>query len=130
MPPDESLYPADWVAVAEKDLNRLARALGDDDPELAGFCLQQAVEKFLKAFLLSKGWDLRRIHTLAVLLDDAILYEPTFERYRLTCQQITSFYMLDRYPTTAKAGTTEQVIHDSLRNIQGLIDYIRAALPK
>lgn len=130
MPPNESLYPADWTAVAEKFLNRLARALGDNDPELAGFCLQQAVEKFLKAYLLSKGWELRRIHTLAVLLDDAVLYEPTFEVYRLACQQITSFYMLDRYPTTAKAGTTEKAIRDSLNDIHGLIDHIRAVLPK
>lgn len=114
MPPNDSLYPADWMAVAEKDLNRLSRALGDNDPELAGYCLQQAVEKLLKAFLLSKGWELRRIHTLAVLLDDAIVYEPTFEIYRLACQQITSFYMLDRYPTTASAGITEQAIRDSL----------------
>jgi len=42
------------------------------DGELAGFCLQQAVEKFLKAFLLSKGWKLRRVHDLNTLLDDAL----------------------------------------------------------
>ena len=90
--------------------------------------MQQAVVKFLKAFLLSKGWELRRIHTLAVLLNDAVRYEPSFEVYRLACQQITSFYMLDRYPTIAKAGTTEQAIRDSLNDIQGLIGHIRAAL--
>lgn len=58
--------------------------------------VQQAVEKYLKAFLLSQGWGLRRIHTLSVLLDDAIQYEPAFEQYRLACQKITTFYMLDR----------------------------------
>jgi HEPN domain-containing protein len=67
MSPQESLYSADWLRIAEKDLRRARRSLGDNDPEMAGFCLQQAIEKFLKAFLLSKGWQLRRIHSLEAL---------------------------------------------------------------
>jgi len=75
MPPRESRYPKDWLAFAEKDLARVKRSLHDKDPELAAFCLQQAVEKFLKAFLLSKGWKLRRIHDLEALLDDAMAHD-------------------------------------------------------
>jgi HEPN domain-containing protein len=55
MPREESLYPAEWLRIAEKDLARAGRLLSIDDPEAAGFFLQQAVEKFLKAYLLSKG---------------------------------------------------------------------------
>ncbi len=93
---DDSPYPVDWLRIAEKDLKRLQRALRAHDPNQAGLYLQQAVETFLKAFLLSCGSPLRRIHMLDVLLTDAISYEPAFARYRLACQQITSFYMLDR----------------------------------
>jgi HEPN domain-containing protein len=63
----ESTYPADWLRIAEKDFGRVERLLDNRDPEMAGFCLQQALEKFLKAFLLSKGWQLRRIHNLDAL---------------------------------------------------------------
>jgi hypothetical protein len=56
MPREESRYPDDWLRIAEKDLARTERSLDDGDPELAGCCLQQAIEKFLKAFLLTKGW--------------------------------------------------------------------------
>lgn len=35
----ESLYPADWMRIAEKDLKRADRLLADNDVELAGFCL-------------------------------------------------------------------------------------------
>jgi HEPN domain-containing protein len=59
-----SMYPADWIRIAERDWRRVEQLLAIDDPELAGFCLQQAVEKFLKAFLLSRGWSLHRIHDL------------------------------------------------------------------
>ena len=51
MPREESPYAVDWLRIAEKDLGRVERMLEDDDPEMAGFCLQQAMEKFLKAFL-------------------------------------------------------------------------------
>ncbi len=40
----ESLYPVDWMRITEKDLKRVDRLLADNDVELAGFCLQQAVE--------------------------------------------------------------------------------------
>ena len=41
MSPQESLYFADWLRIAEKDLRRAKRLLGDNDPDMAGFCLQQ-----------------------------------------------------------------------------------------
>lgn len=96
MPLEESLYPADWLRIAEKDLQRARRLLEEHDSGLAGFCLQQAVEKFLKAFLLSKGWQLRRIHNLDTLLDDAIIYEASLNDFRSVCQKITAFYFVER----------------------------------
>jgi len=56
------------------------------------------VEKFLKAFLLSKGWQLRRIHNLDALLDDAIMYDSSLERFHHVCQKIAAFCFVERYP--------------------------------
>jgi HEPN domain-containing protein len=91
MPPDESMYPPEWLRIAGKDLERVSRSLRDGDPELAGFCLQQAVEKYLKAFLLSRGWKLQRTHNLEVLLDAATAYAPDLEDFRAVCQVITLY---------------------------------------
>jgi hypothetical protein len=41
MPHEDSHYPDEWFAIAEKDLHRMKWALAGDDPALAGFCLQQ-----------------------------------------------------------------------------------------
>lgn len=101
MPLDDSRYPSDWTRIAEKDILRAERSLRDDDPELAGFCLQQALEKFLKAFLLAKGWQLRRIHDLEALLDDAVVHDTSLEEFRTLCQKATKYYFLERYPLTA-----------------------------
>lgn len=55
---EDSLYPPDWIRIAEKDWERTKRMLEDEDPEAAGFFLQQSLEKYLKAFLLQQGWQL------------------------------------------------------------------------
>jgi HEPN domain-containing protein len=125
---NDSPYPGDWLEIAEKDLKRLHRALRAQYPDQAGFYLQQTVEKFLKAFLLSRGATLRRIHILDILLAEAIPHEPTFIQYQLVCQKITAFYMLDRYPILADAGTTEQIVRECHRDVRGLMKQIRAAL--
>lgn len=125
MPHEESLYPADWVRIAEKDLRRVDRLLDKHDPELAGFCLQQAVEKFLKAFLLSKGWRLRRIHNLDALLDDAITYDTSLEEFRNVCQKISVFYFVERYPFLVETGITEQDVRASLDEVTDLVERLR-----
>lgn len=125
MPHEESLYPADWVRIAEKDLVRVDRLLDEHDPELAGFCLQQAVEKFFKAFLLSKGWRLRRIHNLDALLDDAITYDASLEKFRSVCQKISAFYFLERYPFLVETGITEEDIRASLDEAKELVENLR-----
>ena len=56
MPPEDSQYPLDWLHIAERDFVRVERLLAIDDAQAAGFFLQQAIEKFLKAYLLSRGW--------------------------------------------------------------------------
>jgi hypothetical protein len=40
MPHEKSPYAVDKLRIAEKDLGRVERMLEDDDPEMAGFCLQ------------------------------------------------------------------------------------------
>ena len=127
MPAEESRYPADWLRLAEKDLKRVARALRDDDPELAGFCLQQAVEKFLKAFLLANGWKLERIHDLGRLLDEARTYDPDLSRFRDACQRITDYYVVERYPLIPDAGPSSEEVQRSLEAARELIEKIRNA---
>ncbi len=124
MPPNDSAYPADWFRIAEKDLARVERCLSAGDAELAGFCFQQAVEKFLKGFLLGRGWTLRRIHDLEVLLDDAASHHSSLEQFREVCQKISKYYMLQRYPLPA-SGPTETEIRECLSSAEQLIEKLR-----
>jgi HEPN domain-containing protein len=122
---EESLYPADWLRIAEKDLARAKHLLDIQDAEAAGFFLQQAVEKFLKAFLLSKGWKLERIHDLEALLNAALAYDPPMEQFRPACQKITGFYFVERYPFIIEASLTEDDVRSALDQVSGLIEKIK-----
>jgi len=121
----ESLYPADWLRIAEKDLGRVEHLLDVQDAEASGFFLQQAVEKFLKAFLLSKGWRLERIHDLEALLNAALAYDPSLEQFRSVCQKVTGFYFVERYPFITETGLTEDDVCSSLRQVKELIEKLR-----
>ncbi|MGH7450178.1 MAG: HEPN domain-containing protein [bacterium] len=124
---EDSLYPADWLRIAEKDWGRISHLLDVRDPEAAGFYLQQAVEKFLKAFLLSKGWKLDKIHDLEKLLNDALAYDSSLEEFRPTCQKITAFYFVERYPFVTDVFLTEEDIRGSMKEIEKFVEKLRAA---
>jgi HEPN domain-containing protein len=121
----ESSYPQDWLRIAERDLTRVARSLRDEDPAAGGYFLQQAVEKLLKAFLLSKGWRLRRIHDLEALLDDAVKYDVRFEEYRSLCQQATGYYLVERYPLGSGASPSVGEVREALGVALRLADQVR-----
>ncbi len=95
---EDSLIPEDWKNIARKDWERVKRNLRDNDPESAGFYLQQSLEKYLKAFLLQHGWRLRKIHELHYLLNEAVVYDQTLESFRKLCERVSGYYIADRYP--------------------------------
>jgi HEPN domain-containing protein len=87
----ESLYPQDWFRKGEQDLKAAKVLLSSDNLETASFHLHQAVEKYLKGYLLSKGWKLRRIHDLEELLDETITYNKSFKEFREVTQMATEY---------------------------------------
>lgn len=76
----------------------MKRRLAEDDVDDAVFHLQQAIEKYLKGFLLARGWTLKKIHDLEALLDDAVQYDPALEQFRPLAQEVTGYYLIERYP--------------------------------
>lgn len=78
----DSPYADDWLKVARRDWHRIHVMLADGGTDGAGFFLQQAIEKYLKAFLLRQGWKLKKVHTLHSLLDEAAAFAAVEESER------------------------------------------------
>ncbi len=124
----ESSYPMDWLTIAERDLRRVSILLASEDPEGAGFHLQQALEKALKAFLIYSGWRLQRTHNLVSLLDSALAYDLDLEEFRLLCKEVTEYYFAERYPSTGRTGPGMIEVRDNLDKAQEMVLKIRAAI--
>ena len=117
----ESLYPRDWFDKARRDIGRVETLLrAGDDLEDAGFHLQQAVEKYLKGYLLSRGWRLEKTHDLVDLLNSSVKYEPFFEQFRPVCQQVTEYYVEERYPSLVCSRLTKEEIAEGLEKAKEL----------
>jgi len=123
---EESQYPKDWFRVGDREIERARNLLKLGDLEGAGFNIQQAVEKYLKGYLLSKGWVLKRIHNLETLLNEAIGFDPSFEMYRAYCQKTTQYYVEERYPFTIASMLNDAEIKESLSAAESIIIKIKA----
>ena len=69
--------------------------------------LQQAVEKYLKGWMLDRGWPLRRTHEVERLLDEATTYNPALRPFRGLCERLSNYYLVDRYPPAGLLGPNE-----------------------
>lgn len=120
-------YPADWLKKALGDFARVRVRLREGDVEDAAFHLQQAVEKALKAYLLLKGWRLKKIHDLEALLDDAVKYHAPFEPFRPLVQEVTGYYLTERYPGFEE-GPSEEEVATTYDQAKPLIKHIQRFL--
>ncbi len=67
------------------------------------------VEKYLKGFLMTKGWELKKTHDLPQLLDEAVKHAPKLEKFRSLCEETTVFYFEARYPFFKEGPKAQEV---------------------
>jgi len=129
----------EWLRKAGRDMRMLS--MGLEDPDLAepsAFHLQQAVEKYLKAYLIRNGWRLQRVHDLEKLLNEAIRFDDEFRRFVEVCKKITGWYIEVRYPTDEDEEEapplppppppTIEEVKQALAEIEPLLEKIRQSI--
>lgn len=116
-----SIYPDDWLNVARKDWHRMTVLLDDGDPDGAAFFLQQSLEKYLKAFLLGKGWKLRKIHELDTLLEFAVEFDARLEEFQGFSETVTGYYYTERYPLIIPSELATEDIKKDMAEAKKLI---------
>lgn len=128
----ESLLPKDWFAKAAQDMKRVDALLAINDEEGAGFHLQQAAEKYLKGYLLGRGWQLKRTHDLDDLIDDALQFDARFELFRKASRFSGEFYVSERYPFPLASTPPRKKLDAAIEKIKEMIAYIvqQTSVPK
>ena len=114
----------DWLPYARRDWSRAELLLREHDPAGAGIHLQQAVEKYLKGWLLDRGWTLRRTHEVERLLDEAVQLDPSLRPFRSLCLRLSTYYFVERYPPTALGGPDEVQMTADVAEARQLIQIV------
>ncbi len=92
---------AEWISKAEGDYvvaKREMRARGERNYDAVCFHCQQAVEKYLKAYLLKNGVDFPKPHNLIELHELCLPLDGSFEIQRDLLLELNQYGVRYRYP--------------------------------
>ena len=116
--------PLDWILLGEERLQSADALVGS-----RGVCysavelLQESVERYLKGYLISKGWKLERIHDLNRLVDLCLDHSAEFSRFAPLAQSLTEQFWAQHYPGDDLSEVGEDY-HELRSDAQELIDLI------
>ncbi len=97
-------YIKEWLMYAYDNLISAKRLFSNIEQEdyipyhTICFMCQGSAEKYLKAYLIWKGWELEKIHDLKNLLNYAIDFDSDFEKLLLECELLNEYIEEGRYP--------------------------------
>jgi len=126
---DEWLKPAarEWFERGDRDIET-AQLLYDEQgyTDMIAFHVQQAIEKYLKGYLVFRGQRTPRVHELDILLNlvsklETDLYAPFID----LCEKATRYYLEERYPPGPPAGYSREDISEDLGLAWKLVRAIR-----
>ncbi len=125
-------YIKEWFIKAEHDLKSAELIFKKRKYyDTTVILLQQAVEKYLKGYLIYKGWKLNKIHDLSELIKEAIKYNKKFEKFIDLSLELTEYYFEEKYPFEIEdTGIDKDNLKDNFKITKELIELIKKELKK
>ncbi len=119
--------PDDWLSHARSDL-ALAEISPPENVMLEGLCFhaQQAVEKAIKALLISYNLEFPRTHNIGALLDllpDTVLVPSEVEE----SVSLTAYAVMTRYPGDTEPVDTDEYI-EAIRLANAVLKWVQQLL--
>jgi Uncharacterized conserved protein related to C-terminal domain of eukaryotic chaperone, SACSIN len=122
----DTLKYNEWFIMGDKDLKG-AKILYEYDGDwgLVCFHLQQAVEKYIKGFLVYKTGMLQSGHNLFKLCKVASTCDKEFNRFLKDCAFLNSYYIETRYPAEEALVAAKEDVEESLKISENIIEYVK-----
>jgi len=117
--------PADWLLLAKDRLEKSDALFLHFGPSWSGVeLLQEAAERYLKGYLVSRGWTLVKTHDLNSLLASACSFDDSFTDFSSACQNLTEQFWEQHYPggDLDEVGDDYTGLRDSIGKMVDLID--------
>jgi len=123
---DNTVTAKKWLVNAEDDIRWCEASLTGGVWHGACFSAQQSVEKALKAFLLSQGKTIHKIHDLGALLESCRAIDPSFESIRETVLPLVDYYLQTRYPDMGDfIDYTEEKANNALSYAKSIVLFVK-----
>lgn len=116
----------EWIAKADEDYFFTKKHIQSEDSFFAPLCFhcQQAVEKYLKAYLISHEQPLRKTHDLVDLIRMCVLVDISFEEIREFAVLLNPYYVDTRYPAVWPVGSSQQEAYVALEAAGRIREFI------
>jgi len=112
----------EWIERGRHDLD-VAKILFKNQKylDIVLFHIHQAVEKYLKAFLIHNGWKLRKIHDIEILITEAMNFKTEFKKYLDFGRELTAYYYEERYPPGSTYPYSKKEVEKALETAEDII---------
>ena len=119
-----------WLIKADHDLGSARRLAEGDNPYLdtAAYHCQQTAEKALKAYLTFRDMPFQRVHDLAVLIEQCMETDKTFDQIRNIADILNPYATAFRYPGDVLEPNPLDV-EEALRLAGVVLDFILERIP-
>jgi HEPN domain-containing protein len=116
----------DWYQHGDHDFQS-AKVLFREDgyTDTIAVPIQQPEEKYLKGYLLSKGWKLKKTNDLELLIASAADYNSSFNQFLDFARIASAFYIKERYPPSTPIEYPREEIAAYLNQAEQLIFLIK-----
>lgn len=119
----------DWIEMAKKDLHA-ANILYEHEADYGVVCfhLQQALEKYFKAYLIYKTGTIFEGHNLVKLCRRAGSFDELYNDYIKDCAFLNAFYIETRYPAEDPLNASKKDVEEGLKIVNSIIDIIEKSM--
>lgn len=119
----------EWIERGKHDLEVAKILLAEGEYfDVVLFHVHQAVEKYLKGFLIDNGWDLKKIHDLELLVTEAMNFDAIFQKYLDLGRKLTAFYFEERYPPGPITSCSKEEIKEILVEAEEIINKLKGEI--
>lgn len=120
----------EWIERGKHDLEVAKILLAEKEySDVVLFHIHQAVEKYLKGYLIYNGWGLKKIHDIELLITEALSFNEEFQKYLDLGRKLTAFYYEERYPpgpiTSYSKGEIKRILKEAEKIIIKLKEGIK-----
>jgi len=119
----------EWLKKADEDFEFAVSVL-EDSTFYAQICFHfhQAAEKYLKAFIVARDLEFKKIHDLPVLLKSCVVKEPGLQILLDDCKRLNRFYIDSRYPVHWPTEYTKEEALKARTATEHIRDVVKSAL--